>query len=67
MTGTSPVAPDLSVVIPVFNEAENIDPLCQEFLATLSAWGRPFEVVIVDDGSRDDTFERLRKQQAAVG
>ena len=65
MTRTSPVAPDLSVVIPVFNEAENIDPLCQEFLATLNTWGHPFEIVIVDDGSSDDTFERLRKQQAA--
>ena len=65
MTRTSPVSPDLSVVIPVFNEAENIDPLCQEFLATLNAWGRPFEIVIVDDGSSDDTFERLRRHQAA--
>lgn len=65
MTRTSPVTPDLSVVIPVYNEAENVDPMCREFVTTLAAWGRPFELVIVDDGSRDDTFERLRKQQAS--
>jgi glycosyltransferase involved in cell wall biosynthesis len=59
------VAPELSVVIPVFNEGENVDPLCDEFTATLSAWGRPYEIVLVDDGSSDDTFERLKRRQAA--
>jgi glycosyltransferase involved in cell wall biosynthesis len=65
MTAKHPVAPDLSVVIPVFNEGENVGPLCQEFTKTLSAWGYPYELIIVDDGSTDDTFERLREQQMA--
>lgn len=56
---------DLSVVIPVFNEAENLEALCQEFTDTLSAWGRPFEVLVVDDGSSDGSFEILHRLQAA--
>jgi glycosyltransferase involved in cell wall biosynthesis len=65
MAAKFPVTPDLSVVIPVFNEGENVDPLCDEFTKTLTAWGRPYEIILVDDGSSDDTFERLRRRQAA--
>lgn len=63
MAANSAVHPDLSVVIPVFNEAENVDPLCREFLETLTAWGRSFELIVVDDGSTDETFDRLRQCQ----
>lgn len=59
------MTPDLSVVIPVFNEGENVEPLCDEFTKTLTAWGRPYEIIIVDDGSSDETFARLRRLQAA--
>jgi glycosyltransferase involved in cell wall biosynthesis len=57
--------PDLSVVIPVRNESDNIRQLCLELIDVLGAWGRTFEVVIVDDGSTDDTFRLLRELQAA--
>ena len=50
--------PDLSVVIPLFNEASNLPALHSQLLAALAALGRPFEVVYVNDGSRDDS-ERL--------
>ncbi|MSO50256.1 MAG: glycosyltransferase [Acidobacteria bacterium] len=56
---------DLSVVIPVYNEAENLEALCREFTETLGAWGRPFEVILVDDGSTDGSFETLRRLQGA--
>jgi glycosyltransferase involved in cell wall biosynthesis len=59
------VALDLSVVIPVYNEAPNIEPLYRELTSTLEAWGRPYELLFVDDGSDDGTFGALAKLQAA--
>jgi glycosyltransferase involved in cell wall biosynthesis len=50
----------ISVVIPLFNEEENVAPLLEELLTALRAHGRRFEVICVDDGSRDRTFENLR-------
>ena len=61
------MTPELSVVIPVFNEGPNIEPLYRELTATLAAWGRPYEVVFVDDGSTDDTFAALSRLHAADG
>ena len=51
--------PFLSVVVPVFNEEENVDTLCGRLLPVLRALALPFEVVFVDDGSRDRTREKL--------
>ena len=56
--------PELSVVIPVRNESPNVEPLCRELVDTLETAGRSFEIVIVDDGSTDDTFARLAAVQA---
>ena len=50
------MTPELSVVIPIYNEALNLRELHQEFVTVLEAWGRPFELVFVDDGSTDDSF-----------
>ena len=53
-------APDLSVVIPLFNEAENVRPLLQELFEVLDGMaGKKSEVICVDDGSRDRTFAEL--------
>jgi glycosyltransferase involved in cell wall biosynthesis len=56
--------PDLSVVIPVRNEAQALPELHRELTDTLTAWGRPYEVIIVDDGSTDESFETLRRLHA---
>jgi glycosyltransferase involved in cell wall biosynthesis len=47
---------DLSVVIPVKNEAANLPPLYEELTRTLAAWGGTYELIIVDDGSTDESF-----------
>jgi glycosyltransferase involved in cell wall biosynthesis len=56
---TLPQRPYLSVVIPMFNEAENVAPLCERLIASLGAQQRSYEIVFVDDGSEDRTFENL--------
>jgi glycosyltransferase involved in cell wall biosynthesis len=58
------MAPDLSVVIPIRNEAQNLAALYREFTDTLEAWGRPYELLMVDDGSTDDSFARMADLQA---
>jgi glycosyltransferase involved in cell wall biosynthesis len=58
------VAPELSIVIPVQNESPNIKPLYEELTQVLGQYGRSYEVIIIDDGSTDDTFEQLAALQA---
>jgi len=58
------VQPELSVVIPVYNEAPNLEALHQEFNAVLSGVGRPYEIILVDDGSTDASFEVLKRIHA---
>jgi glycosyltransferase involved in cell wall biosynthesis len=54
------VPPYLSVVVPVFDEEENVERLCVDLVRSLEALDRSFEVILVDDGSRDETFALLR-------
>lgn len=51
---------DISVVVPVFDEAESLPLLCEQLAAALSELGRTFEVVFIDDGSTDGSFAVLR-------
>jgi undecaprenyl-phosphate 4-deoxy-4-formamido-L-arabinose transferase len=50
--------PELSIVVTVLNEEGTIDELYERTVAAVN--GRPFEILVVDDGSSDATFERLR-------
>src|SRR5229473_4363 len=55
---------DLSVVIPVRNEAASLEELLRELTVTLGAWGRSYEIIVVDDGSTDESFAILSRLQA---
>jgi undecaprenyl-phosphate 4-deoxy-4-formamido-L-arabinose transferase len=53
------VSPTISIVIPVFNEAENLAELIQRCLDAGQATGGPFEVILIDDGSADRSAEMI--------
>lgn len=55
------MTPYLSVVIPVYNERENLPVLMKALRPVLDLAGRPFEVIFVDDGSSDGSGEALRE------
>jgi glycosyltransferase involved in cell wall biosynthesis len=62
---TEPGSPFLSVLIPVYNEVDNVEPLHAELDAVLRPSGSSYELIFVDDGSTDGTIGRLRALQAA--
>jgi undecaprenyl-phosphate 4-deoxy-4-formamido-L-arabinose transferase len=61
--------PAVSVVVPVYNEEANLEPLYERLQRVLVDVGRPYEVIFVDDGSRDRSLEilcRLQEKHGAV-
>src|SRR5271154_3380340 len=58
-------APDVSVVIPVYNEALNLPLLFARLYPVLDGLGRTYEVIFTNDGSADTSFDLLRAQFAA--
>ncbi|NUM52540.1 MAG: glycosyltransferase [Candidatus Hydrogenedentes bacterium] len=61
---TSTGAPEISVVIPIFNEEPNLRELHQRIIAALDGMGRTFEIVSVDDGSSDGSLATLKAIRA---
>jgi glycosyltransferase involved in cell wall biosynthesis len=59
------LTPDISVVIPLHDEVENVDELHAQLTRTLEGMGRPYEILMVDDGSTDGTTARLLQIEAA--
>jgi glycosyltransferase involved in cell wall biosynthesis len=51
----------VSVVVPVYNEEDNVGPLLASLETALEGLGRPYEMLLVDDGSTDATAARLRE------
>ena len=58
--------PDLSVVIPAFNEAGRLPRTLERVAAFLRAWGGSHEVLVADDGSTDETARKAREAGATV-
>lgn len=56
--------PEISVVVPAYNEADSLPPLFAELRAALEATGRTWELLVVDDGSTDGTAAVLAAEAA---
>jgi len=57
------MGPEISVVVPMRNESPNVAELHAELTAVLDTFGRPYEILAIDDGSTDDTFAKLAALQ----
>ncbi|MFH1970416.1 MAG: glycosyltransferase family 2 protein [Verrucomicrobiota bacterium] len=57
---------DVSVIVPVYNEVENVERLCERLHTSLARLGRTYEIVLVDDGSCDGTWGKLKEQAAKI-
>ena len=57
--------PEISLVVPVFNEEATLEEVCRRATATLEELGKPFEVIVVDDGSGDGTWTVVERLVAA--
>ena len=53
------MTPEISVVVPMRNEAASVPDLYRELTAALDGFGRPYEIIAIDDGSTDETFRLL--------
>ena len=62
---TTAGAPELSVVVTLYNEAGSLPELHRRTVEALTELGRSFEIVYVDDGSTDGTFAILEELHAA--
>jgi dolichol-phosphate mannosyltransferase len=60
----SRVVPEVSVIIPLYNEEENVHPLLERLFAQLTALPFSFEVLVIDDGSTDGSYRALQREAA---
>ena len=58
--------PDLTVLVPAFNEAENMRPLLEKLVTDLAPLGLSFEILVLDDGSNDGTLDALRALRGSI-
>ncbi len=57
----------MSVIVPVFNESENVIPLVENGQPALANRAEPWELILVDDGSTNDTVSPLRIMREPFG
>jgi glycosyltransferase involved in cell wall biosynthesis len=55
---------DISLVVPLYNERDNLAPLHQELSSAMEAAGRSYELLFIDDGSTDGSLDELRRLKA---
>ncbi|MDY6863665.1 MAG: glycosyltransferase family 2 protein [Thermodesulfobacteriota bacterium] len=55
------VNPDLSIIIPIYNEEENLRPLTLELKEVLETYGHSFEIIFINDGSKDSSIKILKE------
>jgi glycosyltransferase involved in cell wall biosynthesis len=65
VSGAERRAPEVSIVVPVFNNESTLDELIDRIVAALEPLGVPFEMVMIDDGSRDGSLGLLLRRAAA--
>lgn len=58
---------ELSVVVPVYNEEECVEMLCERLYSSVSAIGKRYEIILVDDGSSDKTWEKMVAKADSLG
>ena len=51
----------IAIVIPVYNEKENLPTLMQRLTSVMQSWGRSYEIIFIDDGSTDNSLEILKE------
>ncbi|MFQ5792783.1 MAG: glycosyltransferase, partial [Acidobacteriota bacterium] len=59
--------PEISVVIPILNEEGNLPTLYREIADTLNQYGRAYEILFIDDGSTDGSFDLLKSFHLSDG
>jgi dolichol-phosphate mannosyltransferase len=57
--------PEISVVVPLYNEAHNVEPLARKIFEALREEKRPIELILVDDRSTDETWQEILKARRA--
>jgi len=62
MNDGSPSSPSISIVIPLYNEGSHLSSLLSDLKTALEETGCPFEIILVDDGSPDETWQTIRDQ-----
>jgi len=67
MNNQTAAAPAYSVVVPFYNEAESVEELHRRIVAVMDSLGKPYEMVFVNDGSRDETQAVLARVAEADG
>ena len=55
------MTPDLSVIVPLYNEEESVGPMYRAIVDALEPLGRSYEILFVDDGSRDGTYGKTKE------